>query len=141
MFNDLPTNNRNSVRPNSVSVLNFSSPLFFSFPLCFLPFLTREEINHTTLRHTHAHTHTHTERQKQAERRRKRERKREGEGAFSQSFIHFGVVSFIFVSQNGTVKLGGLDDNIKNLSPIKNLLLSACGTSYYAALYGTSLMK
>ena len=41
----------------------------------------------------------------------------------------------------GLVKLGGLDDNVGKLSKVKDLTLSACGTSLNAALYGVKLMR
>jgi glucosamine--fructose-6-phosphate aminotransferase (isomerizing) len=34
------------------------------------------------------------------------------------------------------VKLGGMEANEKDLLHVKNLLIGACGTSYYASLYG-----
>lgn len=43
--------------------------------------------------------------------------------------------------EKGRVKLGGLDVNENNLLKIENLLIGACGTSYYASLYGQYLMK
>ncbi len=39
------------------------------------------------------------------------------------------------------VKLGGLDSNVEQLSEIKNLVIGACGTSFYAAQYGERLMQ
>ena len=36
----------------------------------------------------------------------------------------------------GLVKLGGLDTSEESLIEIENLLIAACGTSYYASLYG-----
>lgn len=39
------------------------------------------------------------------------------------------------------VKLGGLDSNDKSLLSIQNLLISACGTSYHASLFGRYLMR
>mmetsp|Transcript_3391 Transcript_3391/g.4177 ORF Transcript_3391/g.4177 Transcript_3391/m.4177 type:complete len:719 (+) Transcript_3391:1294-3450(+) len=40
-----------------------------------------------------------------------------------------------------TVKLGGLDDNKNKLLPIKNLIITGCGTSLNAGLYGKKLMN
>jgi glucosamine 6-phosphate synthetase-like amidotransferase/phosphosugar isomerase protein len=40
-----------------------------------------------------------------------------------------------------TVKLGGLDANQPMLANIRHLLIAACGTSYYASLYGAKLMR
>ena len=42
---------------------------------------------------------------------------------------------------DGKVKLGGLDGNFGKLSRVKDLTLSACGTSLNAALYGVKLMR
>jgi glucosamine--fructose-6-phosphate aminotransferase (isomerizing) len=42
---------------------------------------------------------------------------------------------------SGQVKLGGLQANSEMLLSIKNLMISACGTSYFAGLYGARLMK
>lgn len=42
---------------------------------------------------------------------------------------------------DGRVKLGGLDDNSKNLLAIKHLLISGCGTSHFAGMYGALLMQ
>ena len=39
------------------------------------------------------------------------------------------------------VVLGGMDRNLDRLLPIKHLVISGCGTSKYAALYGEKLMK
>jgi glucosamine--fructose-6-phosphate aminotransferase (isomerizing) len=36
----------------------------------------------------------------------------------------------------GLVKLGGMDSNESKLLEIENLLIGACGTSFYASLYG-----
>lgn len=38
--------------------------------------------------------------------------------------------------EKGMVKLGGMDSNYDSLIDIENLLIGACGTSYYASLYG-----
>lgn len=38
-------------------------------------------------------------------------------------------------------KLGGLDANRDRMLSIHNLVISACGTSYYASLYGAKLMN
>ena len=42
---------------------------------------------------------------------------------------------------NNTIKLGGLDDNRDVMLKIKHLLISGCGTSLYASLYGAKLMR
>lgn len=39
------------------------------------------------------------------------------------------------------VKLGGLDANEEPLSEIKNLMISGCGTSLFAALFGAKIMR
>ena len=39
------------------------------------------------------------------------------------------------------VKLGGLDDNRSAMESVRHLLISACGTSYHAGLYGAALMR
>jgi glutamine---fructose-6-phosphate transaminase (isomerizing) len=44
-------------------------------------------------------------------------------------------------SEPGLVKLGGLDNDEEELINIDNLLIAACGTSYYASLYGSYLMR
>ena len=44
-------------------------------------------------------------------------------------------------SEPGLVKLGGLDNDEHELIHIENLLIGACGTSYYASLYGSYLMR
>jgi glutamine---fructose-6-phosphate transaminase (isomerizing) len=41
----------------------------------------------------------------------------------------------------GMVKLGGMDNDEEELIHIENLLIAACGTSYYASLYGSYLMR
>ena len=38
-------------------------------------------------------------------------------------------------------KLGGLDENKDEMLQIQNLLISACGTSYFASLYGAKIMQ
>jgi len=43
--------------------------------------------------------------------------------------------------EKGLVKLGGMDSNEEQLIEIENLLIGACGTSYYASLYGQYLMR
>ena len=45
------------------------------------------------------------------------------------------------ISFNNQVKLGGLDRNLRKLKQIENLLIAACGTSYYAGLYGAEIMR
>jgi len=42
---------------------------------------------------------------------------------------------------NNQVKLGGLDSKRESLVTIKNIILTGCGTSYYAGLYGSLMMK
>ena len=44
-------------------------------------------------------------------------------------------------SEDGMVKLGGMDKDESELILIENLLIAACGTSYYASLYGCHLMR
>lgn len=44
-------------------------------------------------------------------------------------------------SEPGMVKLGGMDNDEEELIHIENLLIAACGTSYYASLYGSYLMR
>jgi glucosamine--fructose-6-phosphate aminotransferase (isomerizing) len=44
-------------------------------------------------------------------------------------------------SEPGMVKLGGLDNNEQELILIENLVIAACGTSYYASNYGSQLMR
>jgi len=44
-------------------------------------------------------------------------------------------------TEPGLVKLGGLDNDEVDLINIDNLLIAACGTSYYASLYGSYLMR
>lgn len=39
------------------------------------------------------------------------------------------------------MKLGGFDNDEHELINIENLLIAACGTSYYASLYGSLLMR
>ena len=43
--------------------------------------------------------------------------------------------------EKGMVKLGGMDSNQEKLVEIDDLLIGACGTSYYASLYGQYLMR
>eukprot|EP01055_Gregarina_sp_Pseudo9_P004959 Gregarina_sp_Pseudo_9__4958@NODE_519_length_2654_cov_23_733461_g490_i0_p1_GENE_NODE_519_length_2654_cov_23_733461_g490_i0NODE_519_length_2654_cov_23_733461_g490_i0_p1_ORF_typecomplete_len650_score193_40SIS/PF01380_22/1_5e23SIS/PF01380_22/1_1e28GATase_6/PF13522_6/2_9e41GATase_6/PF13522_6/3_2e03GATase_7/PF13537_6/1_8e18GATase_4/PF13230_6/7_8e13bactPGI_C/PF10432_9/3_3e02bactPGI_C/PF10432_9/4_6e05SIS_2/PF13580_6/9_7e03SIS_2/PF13580_6/0_9SIS_2/PF13580_6/0_18Hydrolase/PF00702_26/0_4_NODE_519_length_26 len=40
-----------------------------------------------------------------------------------------------------SVKLRGLDDNEKNLSKINHLVITGCGTSFYAGMFGQLLMR
>ncbi|KAL7714880.1 Glutamine--fructose-6-phosphate aminotransferase [isomerizing] [Entamoeba marina] len=40
-----------------------------------------------------------------------------------------------------TVKLGGLESKSEDLLPIQNLVISGCGTSYYAGLFGAAVMR
>eukprot|EP00347_Sterkiella_histriomuscorum_P001487 403371846 len=44
-------------------------------------------------------------------------------------------------NEPGLVKLGGLESNEQQLTRIENLIIAACGTSYYASLYGQYLMR
>ncbi len=39
------------------------------------------------------------------------------------------------------VKLGGLDSNEEKLMAIENLVIAACGTSFYAGQYAEYLMR
>lgn len=39
------------------------------------------------------------------------------------------------------VVLGGLDRAVNRLRPVRHLVLSACGTSLYAAQYGAKIMR
>lgn len=41
----------------------------------------------------------------------------------------------------GNVKLGGMEDNKDRLLPIKHLVMAACGTSYFASMYGAALFR
>ena len=45
------------------------------------------------------------------------------------------------IKGDSEVKLGGLDDNRSSLETVRHLLISACGTSYHAGLYGAALMR
>merc|ERR1712153_24202 len=42
---------------------------------------------------------------------------------------------------DGTIKLGGMEANEERLLEAKNLLIAACGTSHFAGLYGSRLMR
>ncbi|CDW73742.1 glucosamine--fructose-6-phosphate aminotransferase [Stylonychia lemnae] len=44
-------------------------------------------------------------------------------------------------NEYGMARLGGLESNEEKLLEIKNLVIAACGTSYYASLYGQRLMR
>jgi len=44
-------------------------------------------------------------------------------------------------SGDGHVKLGGLESNSESLLGIDNLVMSACGTSLFASMYGAHLMR
>jgi glucosamine--fructose-6-phosphate aminotransferase (isomerizing) len=46
-----------------------------------------------------------------------------------------------FISGEPMVKLGGLDNHEEQLIDIDNLIIGACGTSYYAAQYAEYLMR
>lgn len=39
------------------------------------------------------------------------------------------------------VKLGGLSDNEEALANVKHLIIAACGTSLFAGLFGSYLMR
>ena len=39
------------------------------------------------------------------------------------------------------VKLGGFEENEDKLSSIENLIIAACGTSFYAGQYAEYLMR
>jgi len=52
--------------------------------------------------------------------------------------LHYGGR---FSEDGNRVKLGGLEEKIDLLSEVQNLILSACGTSYFAALYGALVMR
>ncbi|ELP88373.1 glucosamine--fructose-6-phosphate aminotransferase, putative [Entamoeba invadens IP1] len=45
-----------------------------------------------------------------------------------------------FVSMK-EVKLGGLESKVDELLPIKNLVISGCGTSLYASMFGAAVMR
>jgi glucosamine--fructose-6-phosphate aminotransferase (isomerizing) len=45
------------------------------------------------------------------------------------------------IKNSSEVKLGGLDQNIKNLEKVDNIILLGCGTSYFAGLYGMYFFK
>jgi glutamine---fructose-6-phosphate transaminase (isomerizing) len=45
------------------------------------------------------------------------------------------------ISSSSEVRLGGLQDNIEWLEKIEHLVIAGCGTSFYAGLYGATLMK
>ena len=45
------------------------------------------------------------------------------------------------VLENAHVKLGGLDTNKRQLLNINNLLISGCGTSLYAGMYGAKILQ
>eukprot|EP01132_Coremiostelium_polycephalum_P007881 gene7881-9700_t len=45
------------------------------------------------------------------------------------------------ISDESRVKLGGLEDAKEILLPIKNLLITGCGTSYFAAQLGARIMR
>ncbi len=42
---------------------------------------------------------------------------------------------------NNIIKLGGLDDNQNIMLNIKNLVITGCGTSLYASIYGAKIMR
>lgn len=43
--------------------------------------------------------------------------------------------------QQGQVKLGGLDNKKEEMLGIKHLVMAACGTSYFASMYGAKLLR
>ncbi len=43
--------------------------------------------------------------------------------------------------EGGLVKLGGLESNEEELIAIENLIIGACGTSFYAGQYAEYLMR
>eukprot|EP01094_Clydonella_sp_ATCC50884_P018958 TRINITY_DN3609_c0_g1_i1.p1 TRINITY_DN3609_c0_g1~~TRINITY_DN3609_c0_g1_i1.p1 ORF type:complete len:470 (-),score=111.13 TRINITY_DN3609_c0_g1_i1:165-1574(-) len=45
------------------------------------------------------------------------------------------------ISSDATVKLGGLDQNRARMLAIRHLVITACGSSFHAALYGAHLMR
>lgn len=45
------------------------------------------------------------------------------------------------LQSDGKVKLGGLEENLSVLETIKNLVVSGCGTSLFAAQYGAQIMR
>ena len=45
------------------------------------------------------------------------------------------------ILDDSTVKLGGLDKNIKDLKEINNIVLLGCGTSYHSCMYGREFLK
>ncbi|MBU1126552.1 MAG: glutamine--fructose-6-phosphate transaminase (isomerizing) [Patescibacteria group bacterium] len=45
------------------------------------------------------------------------------------------------IFDEANVKLGGLEEQRENLLNIKHLIIAACGTSFFAALYGAQLMR
>lgn len=47
----------------------------------------------------------------------------------------------LYGREEGIVKLGGLDNDEEELINIENLMIAACGTSYYASNYGSYLMR
>jgi len=58
---------------------------------------------------------------------------------FEASFRTMGMGSRILDDKH--VKLGGLDNSIKDIIDIENLILLGCGTSYHAGLYCSDLFK
>ena len=46
-----------------------------------------------------------------------------------------------FISGQPLVKLGGLESNEEKLTLIDNLVIAACGTSFYASQYAEFLMR
>ena len=45
------------------------------------------------------------------------------------------------ISNDSSVKLGGLESNINNLSKCNNIIFAGCGTSFHAGLYASNLFK
>ena len=67
---------------------------------------------------------------------------------FTLKEIYEGPESILRALSNGSrllsndkVKLGGLEKNAESLLPIKNLIITGCGTSLNAGLYGKKLMN
>lgn len=45
------------------------------------------------------------------------------------------------MSNKAMVRLGGLDANAESLSQVNNLVLAACGTSFFACKYAEIIMR
>merc|ERR1712086_693822 len=57
------------------------------------------------------------------------------------SHPHMDEKERVALVHNGTIKLGGMEANEERLLEAKNLLIAACGTSHFAGLYGSRLMR